>query len=241
MNRKSMILPLGIYFVLMSAFSWTLQQEKRPIQALIIKVIKDVEKSTTAGWEQAIPLDRLRSGQEVRTEAKSVALIRFADETKLIVREKSIVRIRGEVEGREILSREVYTTRGNIAFNVKKSEKEQFRFTSPISVASIRGTEGSYIALTDTSNLLIINSGSANFTNLISNLSVDVGTGQIGVADSRGNIDVRQATKSELESSATDETTIEEPQKTRRQIRIPGQDKDGNPKTIIIEWEEEKK
>lgn len=241
MNRKSLVLLLGICFVLMSAFSWTSQQDKRPIQALIIKVIKDVEKSTTAGWEQAIPLDRLRSGQEVRTEAKSVALIRFADETKLIVREKSIVLIKGEMEGKEILSREVYTTRGNIAFNVKKSEKEQFRFTSPISVASIRGTEGSYIALTDTLNLLIINSGLANFTNLVSNRTVDVGTGQIGVADRQGNIDVRQATKSELESSATEESSIDEPQKTRRQIKIPGQDKDGNPKTIIIEWEEEKK
>ena len=31
-------------------------------------------------------------------------------------------------------------------FNVKKAEKEQFRFSSPISVASIRGTKGGYIS-----------------------------------------------------------------------------------------------
>lgn len=240
MNRKVLLLSALIGSILFSAFSWTTIQDKRAIQAIIIKVIYDVDKSTAKGWEQAVPLDRLRSGQEVRTAAKSVALIRFADETKLIVREKSIVQIKGEVEGREILNREVHTTRGNIAFNVKKSEKEQFRFTSPISVASIRGTEGSYIVVSDSLNMLIINQGLATFTNLISNVSVDVGAGQIGTANDKGDLDVRQASPQELEKSSTDESTQEPPAKKKREIKMKGEDKAGNPKIIIIEWEEEK-
>jgi len=239
MNRNIVVTALILASLALAVSSSAVSQDRRDIQAIIVKVIRDVDKSTTDGWERAIPLDRLRSGQEIRTDEKSVALIRFADETKLIVREKSIVEIKGQVQGREILSRDVHTTRGNIAFNVKKSEKEQFRFTSPISVASIRGTSGTYLAESDTLNMLIINEGSASFTNLISNQSMDVGAGQIGTTDDKGNLDVRNATPKELETSGTDETSQPQPPaKVKKSLRIPGEDKDGNPKTIIIEWEE---
>ncbi|MBM4167826.1 MAG: FecR domain-containing protein [Ignavibacteria bacterium] len=238
MNRNIVVVVLILASLVLAVSSSAIAQERRDIQAIIVKVVRDVDKSTQTGWERAIPLDRLRSGQEVRTDDKSVALIRFADETKLIVREKSIVEIKGQVQGKEILSREVHTTRGNIAFNVKKSEKEQFRFTSPISVASIRGTEGTYVAESDSLNMLIINRGSASFTNLISNQSMDVGSGQIGIADNKGNLDVRNATPKELEDSGKDDSTQPQPPpKVKKVLRIPGEDKDGNPKTIVIEWE----
>jgi hypothetical protein len=175
------------------------QQEKKDISAYVVKVIRDVNmKSPTTGWQKAVPLSKLKSGYEVKTEKGSLAMILFADQSKLILREKSIVTIKGEVQGKEILSRSVHMDRGNMIFNVKKAETEQFRFSSPISVASIRGTEGGY-QTGGAADYLTISAGLAEFTNSISGQSQNVSTGQTGIADSTGNMNVRNANKKELD------------------------------------------
>ena len=175
------------------------QQDKKDISAYVVKVIRDVNmKSPTTGWQKAVPLSKLKSGYEVKTEKGSLAMILFADQSKLILREKSIVTIKGEVQGKEILSRSVHMDRGNMIFNVKKAETEQFRFSSPISVASIRGTEGGY-QTGGAADYLTISAGLAEFTNSISGQSQNVSTGQTGIADSTGNMNVRNANKKELD------------------------------------------
>jgi hypothetical protein len=238
MNRRLMFAAVLVLSVLITSPAWRLPQDKRDIQAIMIKVVRDVKKSTTQGWQEAIPGDRLRSGQQVRTDDKSIALIRFTDESKLIVREKSIVEIKGTVAGKQILDRSVHMTRGKLAFNVKKAEQEQFRFSSPISVASIRGTEGSFATL-DSLDILIILRGLASLTNLISNQSQDVGSGQTGITGSDGSVNVRPSTQGETSDATYDESQTQgESGKVRKVLRIPGEDKDGNPKTIIVEWEE---
>ena len=127
-----------------SSLALTPQQNTRDIQVILVKVVRDVQKKNPArAWEQAVPTDRLRSGYQLRTDDKSLALLVFPDESKLIVRSKSIVEIKGQQKDRgQIVDRSVHVERGRLSFNVKKQESEQFRFSSPISVASIRGTEG---------------------------------------------------------------------------------------------------
>jgi hypothetical protein len=179
------------------------QQDKKDISAYIVKVIRDVNmKSPTTGWQKAIPLSKLKSGYEVQTDKGSLAMILFADQSKLILREKSIVTIKGEVQGKEILSRSVHMDRGNMIFNVKKAETEQFRFSSPISVASIRGTEGGYNTGSN-ADLFTISSGLAEFTNSISGRSTSVSTGNTAVADSSGGLNLRKASKKELDNIAS--------------------------------------
>jgi hypothetical protein len=176
------------------------QQDQKDISAYIVKVIRDVNvKGPTTGWQKAVPLGQLKSGYEVKTDKGSLAMILFADQSKLILREKSIVMIKGEVKGKEILSRSVHMDRGNMIFNVKKAETEQFRFSSPISVASIRGTEGGYQS-GGNADLFTISEGLAEFTNSISGRSTPVSTGQTAVADSSGKLDVRKANKKELDN-----------------------------------------
>jgi hypothetical protein len=178
------------------------QQDKKDISAYIVKVIRDVNmKSPATGWQKAVPLSKLKSGYEVQTDKGSLAMILFADQSKLILREKSIVTIKGEVQGKEILSRSVHMDRGNMIFNVKKAETEQFRFSSPISVASIRGTTGGYVSGGNT-DFLTISEGLAEFTNSISGQSSNVGSGHTGVADSSGHLGVRNANKKELDNIA---------------------------------------
>ncbi len=252
MKRIALLTAIAALILLLNV-GWQNPQDKHDIAAYIVKVVRDVKKrSTTTGWQTAVPLDRLKSGYQVRTEESSLAMIKFADNSKLIVRQKSIVDIKGEVRGRQILDRNVYTERGNIQFNVVKQEREQFRFSSPVSVASIRGTEGAFIAGVDSVDNLIIIHGLATLTNLLSNQSQDVGNGQTGRSDGHGNVGVHNSSNDE-QNMGTDNPNspynqgLQEGQqggqqgdqgKTKRTLRIPGEDKDGNTKTIILEWEE---
>ncbi len=240
MKRQTQLLLLIVVSVLLVAPAWRLPQDKRDISAYVIKVVKGVSKKDLAsGWQQAVPLDVLKSGHQVRTDEKSLALVRFSDETKLLIREKSVVEIKGQVEGKQILDRNVHTTKGNIGFDVKKQEKEAFRFSSPISVASIRGTNGFFEA-GDNQDRLGILKGLATLSNILSNQSQDVGNNQTGISTVQGQLSVRESTPEELLQSSTtitpeDEERAGESQPTptpKNRLEIQGSDG----KKIILIW-----
>lgn len=249
MKRKHILLVIVVLSALIVSPAWRQQQDKKDIAAYLIKVVKDVtKKSPTSGWQQAVPMDVLKGGQLVRTDEKSLALIKFADETKLLVREKTEVEIKGQIQGKQILDRNVHTTRGNVSFDVKKQEKEAFRFSSPISVASIRGTTGNYLRQEEQNvDMLGIGQGLATLTNSLSNQSVDVSSNQTGITDGQGNLSVRTSTPQEASLNTTDvppllpEATTpgtETSQKKTHELRFSAEDRSGNKKTIVIVWEE---
>jgi hypothetical protein len=201
MNHRSFALVAIVAgAALLTAPAWNFQQDKKAISAYIIKVVSDVEKRTpTTGWAKAVTLSELKSGHEVRTGEKSFALIKFSDESKVAVRPKSVLTIQGEVEGRQILNRNVYIERGRAVFNIRKQESEQFRFTSPISVASIRGTEGGtgFEPSNSEADITII-TGVADFQSTVTNCQTSVGAGQTGTIDSTGQCQTGNATANEL-------------------------------------------
>lgn len=204
MNKRSFALVAIVALAAMlAAPAWNFKQDKKAIQAYIMKVVRDVEKkSPTTGWVSAVTLDQLKSGYEVRTKEKSFALIRFADESKVAVREKSVITISGETDGKQILNRDVYIERGRAVFQVKKQETEQFRFTSPISVASIRGTEGGtgFDPGAGESDITIV-TGVAEFRSTRTNCQTTVGAGQTGKIDSTGNCNNAPATQNSLNNN----------------------------------------
>lgn len=202
-NRSFALVAIVAVAALLAAPAWNFQQDRKAIQAYIVKVVRDVEKKgPTTGWSTAVTLDQLKAGHEVRTAEKSFAIIRFADESKIAVREKSIITIQGEVEGRQILSRNVHLDRGRVVFGIKKQETEQFRFSSPISVASIRGTDGGtgFDPGINEADITII-SGSADFTSTRTNCSTTVGSGQKGTIDSVGNCSSSKASANDLNNN----------------------------------------
>lgn len=234
MKKNHVVLIVLVAALLVMSPAWAPQDGKRDIQAVLVRVINNVEsKAPTKGWTNAINYQQLKAGYEVRTQAKSVAVIKFVDNSKLVVRERSIAEIKGEVQGKQILDRQVHMTKGNIKFEVTKGPKEQFRFTSPISVASIRGTSGLW-GQGDSTSAYVMLTGLLNLLNLNSNRSEDIGAGQTGITDITGNIIVRPSSNDEQNDAKKDD----EEDKTRRQIRITGEDKDGKPRTVILEWEE---
>jgi hypothetical protein len=246
MKRKSIFLILIVASILMLSPAWRIPQDKGDFPATVIKVVKSVDKKgPTSGWQKALLADQLHSGYELRTEQGSFAMIKFPDETKIIVRQNSIVQVKAQVQGRQVLDRSIYMAKGNVAFDVKKQATEQFRFSSPISVASIRGTQGGYSCGADSVDQLIINEGLATLTNLLSHLSQDVGTGQIGITYGNGLVNVHNSTHDEQQQGDIGNTGLGgqggnqgQGGTHKRQIRIPGEDRDGHKKTIIFEWQE---
>jgi hypothetical protein len=188
---------------LLLAPAWNFQQDKKSITAVIIKVKNDVEKRTpTTAWTKALLLSELKAGHEVRTMDNSLALIKFSDESKVIVREKSLLTVQGEVEGRRILNRDIYIEHGRAVFDIKKQQTEQFRFSSPISVASIRGTEGGtgFQPGKGEADLTIV-VGEALFRNTQTNCERTVGAGQTARTDTSGQCSSGQATQNELNNN----------------------------------------
>lgn len=204
MKRSFALVVIVVIAALMAAPAWNFQ-DKKPIAAYIMKVVNNVERrsSPSTGWTKALLLNELKAGYEVRTQEKSFAMIKFADDSKVAVREKSIITISGDVDAKgKILNRDVYIERGRTAFDVKKQQTEQFRFTSPISVASIRGTEGG-TGFDPGENLadITIITGSAKFSSTRSGCEVDVLAGHTGKIDSSASCKAEAASHHDLNNN----------------------------------------
>ncbi len=198
--------------------------------ALVTKTIKTVSmKSPDADWKKAVKGDPLASGDHVQTGVKSLAVVKFIDNSIVRVREQSELTINGESSAPRLLSKEIQMKQGAFGFDIRKQKQnEQFRFTSPTSVASIRGTTGTERngALCDT---FLIMTGLGNFLNLISKKEVDVPAGYIAFSYPDGSISVRQATQEEL-----DEANALLAGGPRTDLKLELQDSQGNKKSLHI-------
>jgi hypothetical protein len=204
--------------------------------ALAIKIIRDVTRKTeTIDWTKANKGDLLYSGDQVRTGERSIAIIKFMDNSMLRVREKSELRIYGEQKD-GTFSKTVNISRGEFTFDIQKQENEQFTFTSPTSVAAIRGTEGTMNS-GENGDVITILDGLVNFLNTLSNNSVDVGAGETGISRPDGTIEVRGATQEEIDA-AKKALNATRGSGNERQLNIQLKDKEGKKKELQIKYRE---
>ncbi len=198
---------------------------------LLSKIIADVSKMEAGkNWLPAKKGETLASGDRVKTGAKSVAIIKFMDNSLVRVRELSEVIVTGSLNGSDF-SKSVDVRMGVIGFTVQKQRQgEEFRFTSPTSVASIRGTGGAFNS-TAAGDTLIILEGTVHFTNLQSNTSLDVAAGFTGISGPNGTVFSRQSTARERQLA--ENALTGDAQKT---LEFELHDRDGNPKNLRIEY-----
>jgi hypothetical protein len=126
--------------------------------AFVKKIIPKVtyKKAGQSDWDVAKTGSPLQDGDEVKTESKSLALILFSDGSGLLrVREKSVLHIYGKRENKK-LTKNTLIDKGVVGFEVNKQGDDEFKFTTPTAVASIRGTKG-YIEVTGDSTSSITN------------------------------------------------------------------------------------
>lgn len=238
MNLRKVVIFAAVAALVLSSMALAPQQDTRDIQAVVVKVVRDVAKksSTTTGWQKVVPADRLRSGYQLRTDDRSLAMVMFPDQSKLIIRAKSIVEIKGQKQDKQIVDRNVHVERGRLAFEVKKQEREQFRFSSPISVASIRGTTGGVDHTpVDTTSTFVCTGGSFDvdgFTLLAGQTYQKRGSGQGNVRNSTGN-DNNIANQDENETG--DDGEGDQGQQGKDRLELIGRDASGKEVKVRIE------
>ncbi len=179
-------------------------------------------------WKLAQKGLGLESGTLVKTDEKSFLLIKFLDGSFLRVDENTTLEIVGE-NPKGNYSRKVNIENGGVDFKVSKV-KGKFEFTTPLSVATIRGTEGALISRIDADTLLV-KEGEVDFLNKISNISRTVKAGEIGISTKQGEISTRAMT--ELDQQKLQKIRRETEQ---REIEIRG--KTGEGKEIRIKIRE---
>ncbi len=202
--------------------------------ALVSKVVLDVtRKEAFKDWQIARRGETLSSGDRVKTGEKSVAVIKFKDNSLVRVRELSELTVTGTTNGSSF-SKSVNVENGVVGFNIKKQRSdEEFRFTSPTSVASIRGTSGKFVSGGFSDTLTIIE-GAVLMTNSGSSEFVEVRAGYTGISNADGTISARPATQDELATANNAARVSDQENKLEIELR----DNQGNRKELKIEIKE---
>ncbi len=192
--------------------------------ALVIKAVRIVEaREKQEAWRGVQRGQQLNSGTQVRTGEQSFSILKFADNSVIRVAESSEIVVRGDKDKTNAMNKTIELNLGKVGFNIKKQgANEQFRFVSPTSVASIKGTSGYF-----SPNSLLILEGSASFGLADGTTMQDVGAGQIGEVVN-GQVQVRQATPEELDEARRVLAEINE------RIIIKLRDANGNIREIEI-------
>ena len=132
-------------------------QDKNPV-ALVRKAVKDVKhENVDKVIKDAKPGTPLLDGELIKTGFKSLALVKFLDGSLIRVRGNSSLTIHGKKEGKKQIANTVIHS-GELNFNVNKQEEDEFKFTTPTGIASIRGTVGN-IEVTEEATTFLLESG----------------------------------------------------------------------------------
>ncbi len=210
-------------------------QTSKTSLGMFFKVVNNVEKkSAEKDWNKAVKGDPLFPGNEVQTKKSSVAVIRFTDKSMIRVLENSKMTMLGDRDRKKTLNN-VNMEQGTIGFDIKKQLNDQYIFTSPTSVASIRGTRGRF-GIQDKFDILIVKLGIVNLRNKISGKETNVSTGETGLSYPDGTIDVRKSTSDEM--NAVDDALKAGNTQRENELKFELKDNDGNKKDLKIKYKE---
>ena len=201
--------------------------------AMILKVIPEVRKQSHSAtdWAIASKGDPLTTGDKVRTDKNSLALIKFMDRSIVRLREQSELTVDTSTsEGK--FTKFIRLWKGGFGFEFRKQRDEQFRLTSPTAVASIRGTRG-MLSGGGGSDTLIVTEGTVRFGNNVSNRELDVAAGNIGVSNQDGSISSRAATAKELADADRLATGG-----TLNELKLELRDSQGNKKALKLKYKQ---
>ena len=202
--------------------------------ALAIKVIHDVAKKTAeVDWTTAKKGDFLYNNDMVRTGPRSIAIVKFKDNSMLRVRENAELKLTGEQKDGKF-NKTVHVEKGEFTFDIQKQENEVFTFSSPTSVAAIRGTAGN-MGSNENGDLMTVLHGLVNLFNSFSKQSVDVGAGQTGISNNDGTIYVRDSSQDE-KNDAQNSLNATHNSGKEKELDIQLKDKEGNNKTLKIKY-----
>jgi len=200
--KKLLLLPVLLFLLTPSLFSQPAQVKK------VVNKVSHFSKQNNS-TEQSKSGEVLYSGDEVTTGEKSFASIFFTDDKSLvIIRENSSVEIYGEKKDKGFAKNTVLN-KGKLNFTVTHSKDQNFIFTTPTAVASIRGTTGQLQSdLEGTS--IYVDSGSVEFRSLLGTKQTGlVESGMTGSINKDGELKIEPAneqTRNDFKRSGNTET-----------------------------------
>ena len=185
-----------IMFSASIVFAGNNPKSKNPV-ALITKVVQDVQvKTDDKDWTQAKQAQLLESGNEVKTGKKSLALIKFTDNSLLRVVENTSLKIYADKKtATKDISKNTHVDKGELGFEVKKQQDEEFKFTTPTMVASIRGTSGTVEVYDDGTSLLSVETGEVEVNATLGDKqSGNVTAGKYAMVNLEGQVNIEEST-----------------------------------------------
>ncbi|RCK73064.1 MAG: hypothetical protein IGBAC_0263 [Ignavibacteriae bacterium] len=202
---------------------------------IVKKAINKVEKKEPeTEWIKAEKGTPLFTRDQMRTGKKSVAVIKFSDNSILRVLENSELILLGEKSNRQIINN-IKILKGFFGFDIIKLQNEQYTFESPTSVASIRGTRGIFSHQNDL-DILIVLEGIVNIKNVISGQETEVKEGQICFSYADGKLETRKATEEEV-NTTEENLKLGEIQKDN-ELKLELRDSEGNKKELKLKYKE---
>jgi hypothetical protein len=200
---------------------------------ILSKVILDVShKAGTNDWNRATRGQTLNSGDMLKTGSRSLAIIKFKDNSMVRVRELSEVTLTATLLNRA-LSKSVEVGGGGVGFSVTRQQTaEEFRFSSPTSVASIRGTAGLFA--TGSADTLVVIEGEVVFENRVSAKTVLVKAGFTGISSPDGSIITRSSNRDEQREAEAATRPGDQPRQLKMQLR----NSRGEAKELILDFKD---
>jgi hypothetical protein len=187
MERSAYFVVLALVATLLATRAHS--QDTSPIKVYVMKVVKDVEfrSSDSGDWKKVMPVTELQAGCELRTGDKSFVMIKFIDDSKIALRERSQIAIEGTVSDKHVRQRDIIINQGRVVFNIKNNEPVICRILSPVSAAILKGGEGgaSYDAKIKEATLTAGSSG-VEFSSTQVKCSVRIPAGRTAIIDSTG-------------------------------------------------------
>lgn len=202
---------IKLFFVLTIALSINIYALFPPSVGVLTKIVQKVEYKSIEkeNWDNAQLGGIVYNGDEIRTGNRSLALLKFLDNSLLRVRENSIVTIYGTKEETK-LNKNTFIQQGKIGFEISKQKDEEFKFTTPTGVASIRGTKGYFNVPVDGSMLVFVEEGIIEIeSSRGSKASGSVNQGEVAKIDVDGNLNIEPVSdeiRNEYETLMKDET-----------------------------------
>ncbi len=197
------LLTLLIFFLAQDIFSQPAQFQK--VINNVSHYVKAKNKSDKAAAGEVI-----WNGDKVTTGERSFASVFFTDDRSLlIIRDNSSVEIFGKKESSGY-AKNTFVNKGELNFKITKRKDQDFIFTTPTAIASIRGTTGFIRTLNNLNTLIYIDTGLVTVNaQLGRKRSGSIGTGMFAMIDSSGDVNISQApdsVKKEYNSTKSDGT-----------------------------------
>ncbi len=202
--------------------------------AITIKASGDV-KYFPSGTKIQQPLKPglgLVNDDRIRTGKNGFAVTMYLDDkTTIKVKENTEYTIGGQRSGRGINKR-VSLNRGTMLASVSKQKGKEFLIATPVSVASVKGTEIVIISDPLQGDLFITLTGTITVTNTITGDSTVANAGETTTSTPDGSLDVTQTQSSNV-------PTFEEGEEEAptHELRFEIEDANGNKKQVVIQYQ----